>query len=96
MSQSAAGHKFPYVVCVVTDPRTNRLSNVPHHLVRNPTWREIFSIFYDSVVGQRDSMGRKMAVFQSLTLAGLGYPAVKTTPSLYVPHPSYAVEIELL
>jgi hypothetical protein len=75
-----------------TDPRTNRLSNVPHHLVRNSTWREIFSIFYDSVIGQRDSMGRKMAVFQSLTTpSGIRLPSCQGNTKSVRTSSSYAV-----
>jgi hypothetical protein len=44
---------------------------------------------WDSVVGYSDSMDRQMAVFQPL--AGLGCPAVMTTPRLRVPYPSYAI-----
>jgi len=48
---------------------------------------------WDSVVGHKDNIDRKMVVFQSLTTpGGIRLPAVKTTPSPCVSYPSYAIE----
>jgi hypothetical protein len=80
--------------CVL--PRLSEKKNgyaiVPHHLARHPHLARKFSSICNFWYVGIPQSARPARAVPSRHLAGLSCPAVKTTPSLCVPHPPFTAE----